>query len=118
LQEDKNICASFRCASVRKTDIASLHHREIIATRMDYAISVCDLEGDTSAEPRPEPPVSPKNPCPFFRVRQSRAVDSSSMVERGLGIDQLRTMMDANFSRRASTARASFHPGNGDEPHR
>jgi len=26
-------------------------------------------------------------------------VDSSGMVERGLGIDQLRTMMDANFAR-------------------
>jgi hypothetical protein len=52
LQEDKNICASFRCASVRKTDIASLHHQEIIATMTDYAISVCDLELDTSAEPR------------------------------------------------------------------
>jgi hypothetical protein len=62
LQEDKNICARFRCASVRKTDIASLHHQEIIATMTDYAISVCDLEGDTSAEPRPDrfPPALPE----------------------------------------------------------
>jgi hypothetical protein len=32
-------------------------------------------------------------------LRDKRKVDSSGMVERGLGLDQLRTMMDASFAR-------------------